>query len=417
MTTPVAAQGGVMMIFLGIDWSEQKHDLCFLNDAGAAIARQTISHTPEGFLELDATRQQLNISAADCWVGLETAHSLLIDFLWAHGYSQVYVIPPSVTKSSRGRYCQTGAHTDQSDAFVLADLLRTDCGRLHPWHPDSLLTRQIRSSVHLVTQLRRETVRFSNRLRAVLLRYYPVAPQLFSGLDTKIALRFVQEYPTPQVATHLTLEQFRTFTQAQGYTHPQNVMRSYAKLQQSQPQADPDTVVICQAEAVQLAILLEHLVQAEINQSRALLTHYHQHPDYPIFDSLPGLGDYLGPALLVHFGDDRQRFPTSASVQALAGTCPVTEASGKRRWVHFRRACNYDFRNLTQQWARTSLPQSVWAQAYWTQIRPRCASNSHAYRCLANRWLAVAWKLWQTRQPYDEGYHLQQRAARSKPHA
>jgi hypothetical protein len=28
---------------------------------------------------------------------------------------------------------------------------------------------------------------------------------------------------------------------------------------------------------------------------------------------LPGLGDYLGPALLVHFGDDRQRFPTSAS--------------------------------------------------------------------------------------------------------
>jgi transposase len=405
------------MIFLGIDWSEQKHDLCFLNDAGAAIARLTIPHTPDGFLKLDSTRQQLNIPAADCRVGLETAHSLLIDFLWARGYTQVYVIPPSVTKSNRGRYCQTGARTDQSDAFVLADILRTDCGRLQPWHPDSLVTRQIRSRVSLVTQLRRETVRFSNRLRAVLLRYYPLVTQMFSGLDTKIALRFVQQYPTAQAANHLTLEQFRDFTRAQGYTHPQNVIRSYAKLQQPQPQADPDTVIICQVEALQLANLLEHMVQAEINQSRALLKLYHQHPDYPIFDSLPGVGDYLGPALLVHFGDDRQRFPTSASVQALAGTCPVTEASGKRRWVHFRRACNHDFRNVTQQWARTSLSQSVWAQAYWNQIRPRCASNSHAYRCLANRWLAIAWKLWQTRQPYDEDYHLQQRAARSKPRA
>jgi len=34
---------------------------------------------------------------------------------------------------------------------------------------------------------------------------------------------------------------------------------------------------------------------------------------------------------------------------------------------------------------------------------------------VANRWLAIAWKLWQSQQPYDEAYHFQQRAARSKP--
>jgi len=41
--------------------------------------------------------------------------------------------------------------------------------------------------------------------------------------------------------------------------------------------------------------------------------------------------------------------------------------------------------------------------------------NNDAFRRLANRWLAIAWKLWQSRQPYDEAYHLQQRAQRSKP--
>ena len=59
--------------------------------------------------------------------------------------------------------------------------------------------------------------------------------------------------------------------------------------------------------------------------------------------------------------------------------------------------------------------QSPWATAYFERIRPTCASDSHAYRCLANRWLGIVWKLWQTRQAYDEGYHLNQLAARSQP--
>lgn len=404
-------------VYLGIDWSENKHDLCFINSAGEAIARLTILHSADGFLKLDTTRQQLGVSPADCRVGLETAHSLLIDFLWARSYTSVYVIPPNVTKSSRSRYRQTGAHTDQSDAFVLADVVRTDHHRLALWRPDSLLTRQLRSQVGLVDRLRKDQVRYSNRLRAVLLRYYPAATQIFSGLETLIALQFVQEYPAPQVAAALTLAQFQAFTRAHGYTHPADVPRWYAVLQQPYPPVEADTVTLCQTEAQQLAKMLHVLVLAETDQSRRLLTLFHQHPDAPIFASLPGVGDYLGPALLAHFGDDRQRFSIPASLQALAGTCPVTEASGKHRRVYFRRACNHSFRRITQQWARLSRAQSSWAQAYWTQIRPRCASDNHAYRCLANRWLAITWKLWQTRQPYDEDHHLQQRLARSRPRA
>ena len=136
---------------------------------------------------------------------------------------------------------------------------------------------------------------------------------------------------------------------------------------------------------------------------------------YLIFSSLPGAADFLAPALLAMFGDDRQRFPTAGSVQALAGTCPVTEASGNRRWTHFRWACDHEFRHVVQQWARASLDSCVWANAYWRQVRTRCRSESHAYRCLGNRWLAILWKLWQLRQPYDEAYHFHQRMLRSKP--
>jgi hypothetical protein len=105
------------------------------------------------------------------------------------------------------------------------------------------------------------------------------------------------------------------------------------------------------------------------------------------------------------------------TLQALAGTCPVTQQSGKRKIVFFRWGCNREFRRIVQQLARASISQSGWASAYWHQIRSRCRSDSDAYRRLGNRWLAIIWKMWQDRKAYDETYHLQQRARRRRPKA
>jgi transposase len=404
-----------MKVYIGIDWSENKHDIFFMNEAGAGIAQLTVPHTTEGFLRMDALRRELGLSQDECLVGLETAHNLVIDFLWAHAYSQIYVVPPNVVKSSRGRQGQSGARTDASDAWLLADILRTDRARLQPWHPDSLLTRQMRAKVSLIQYLTRQVVRLSNRLRAVLLRYYPAASQVFSSLQTQIALQFICAYPTPQAAAALSWAEFQAFAQQHGYRRPKQLPARFARLQAAYPQPSPETVLIYQDEAVQLAQLLLTSIQAKKEAKRGLQSLFRQHPDHLIFTSLPGAGEWLAPALLVKFGDDRRRFPDAASVQALAGTCPVTEQSGKRKWVRFRYACDRQFRHFAQQWAIASLSESVWANTYWNQVRPHCHSDSHAYRCLANRWLAIAWKLWQSRTAYDEAYHLRQRAKYSKP--
>lgn len=93
----------------------------------------------------------------------------------------------------------------------------------------------------------------------------------------------------------------------------------------------------------------------------------------------------------------------------------MTEQSGKRRWVHFRYACDHEFRHIAQQWARCSLRQSLWANSYWQRVRPHCASDSHALRCLANRWLGVLWHLWQARSVYEETIHLTHCLERSQP--
>jgi hypothetical protein len=44
-----------MSIYIGIDWSHDKHDVAFMNASGASIARLTIPHQPAGFHKLETT--------------------------------------------------------------------------------------------------------------------------------------------------------------------------------------------------------------------------------------------------------------------------------------------------------------------------------------------------------------------------
>ncbi|MCB8979836.1 MAG: IS110 family transposase [Ardenticatenaceae bacterium] len=403
-----------MSVYMGIDWSVKKHDVAFINEAGSIIARLTIPHQASGFEKLNKTREQLDVATADCLVGLETAHNLLIDYLWGQGYEQVYVIPPSVVKSSRGRYGNRQVRTDERDARLLADLLRTDLARLQPWHPDSLQTRKIQAKVSLIHHMTKRIRRVTERLRAVLLRYYPGALALFDGLQSQITVAFIAQYNTPQAAQAISYEQFVAFARLHRY--PKRWLpKQYAQLQKVQPEASLDTVAVYQEEGRMLANDLLGLLQTIRRLRRELKALFQDHPDQHIFASLPGAGDLLAPSLLAKFGDDRARFPTAGSVQALAGTCPVTDQSGQKRIVKFRRACDIEFRQIVQQWARCSLRQSAWANAYWLEVRNRCHGDNDAYRRLANRWLAICWKLWQTREVYDEAYHLKQRRLRRKP--
>src|SRR4051812_45445624 len=61
-----------------------------------------------------------------------------------------------------------------------------------------------------------------------------------------------------------------------------------------------------------------------------------QHPDAPIFTSLPRAGQIRAAALLAEIGDARGRYPDAPTLAAAAGVCPYTDESGKHRSVLFR---------------------------------------------------------------------------------
>ena len=198
------------MFLIGVDQSQKKHDVCIIEEAGHLLARFSAPHHAQGFQQFHEQCQALEIPPQECLVALESAHSLLVDYLLNRGYT-VYVVPGKAVDRYRDRHRQSRSISDKGDAAVLANILRTDRHLYMPLQADQPLTRQVRSEVKLVMNLKRSVVRFGNQLRALLWRYYPVAADLFSGLDQQIALHFIHAYPTPQAAQCLTRAEFNTF--------------------------------------------------------------------------------------------------------------------------------------------------------------------------------------------------------------
>jgi len=395
-------------VYIGIDWSGKKHDVAFLNEQGGVIESFVIEHSDEGFRQFEAKRHALGIARPDCRLGIETCNSLLVDFLWAMGYPHLYILPPATVAANRNRIRLSGANNDRFDAIVIAETVRTDWPRLRPFDPGSDLLQQMRILVKQGLTNARESTRLANRLSAHLNRYYPAARYTFKSWPTKSVCHLVCAYPTPAAAQTLDFATFQAFARAHGYTRTTQLHGCFERLQALYPAAPAVLVSAYQHDAVCDAQLLLASLEREEQNRKRLQALFATHPDHAIFASLPGAGAWLAPALLVMLGEDRKRFPTHEHLQALAGTCPVTRQSGGRRTVYFRRACDHDFRFIAQQWARTAVAESDWVKTYYTQLRYKHAEND-TLRRIANRLLAILWRIWQDGTTYDEQVHLQNR--------
>ncbi|AWN40181.1 transposase [Methylobacterium durans] len=128
-------------------------------------------------------------------------------------------------------------------------------------------------------------------------------------------------------------------------------------------------------------------------------------PDGRIIMSFPRAGRINAAQMLAEIGDEQARFQTFDQLAAEAGVSPVTHASGKRRGVVFRFACNHRLRAAITCFADNSRHASTWAAQHYARARSRGCTHSHAVRVLARAWLRVLWRAWLDGKPYDPQRH------------
>jgi transposase len=391
-----------MPLFVGIDWASAEHAVCVVDAAGKVQSRFNVTHTAAG---MDALRRQLVRLGSDVAVAIERPSGLLIDTLIDAGLT-VVPIHPNALKASRPRYSAAQGKSDPGDAFILADLLRTDGHRFRPLRPLSDQTRALRALVRTRDDLVQQRVALANQLRALVESFWPGAATIFADIESPIALAFLDRYPTPQSAERLGEKRLGHFLAQHSYCGRRSASELLERLRSAPAGLCGEAECDAKGELVRILVRVLDPLVAQLAKLSAVIEHaVATHPDGPLITSLPRAGRINASQILAELGDDRGRFASDDQLAAEAGVAPVTHASGKHRGVSFRFACNKRLRQALTCFADNSRHGSVWAADVYRRARGRGCDHPHAVRVLARAWLRVLWRCWQSREPYRLSAH------------
>jgi transposase len=174
-------------------------------------------------------------------------------------------------------------------------------------------------------------VRLTHRLTTALKNYFPHVLQWFHDKDTVICCDVPAQWPSlkaVQRARRSTLERFfhdHHVRYADIIDQRIRAIKSATPLTTDEGLIAPNAL-LAHALVTQLRVTL-HAIEA---CDQAIAPRAQSHPDFPLFDALPGAGAVLAPRLLVAFGEPRDRYTSAAELQKYAGMAPVTERSGNK---------------------------------------------------------------------------------------
>jgi transposase len=392
--------------FVGIDWADAKHDVCL--QAAGSTKRECLQleHTPEA-IDAWVTTLRTRFNGHLVAVCLELTKGPLVFALRKYDFLILFPINPLTLARYREAFTPSRAKDDPTDAALQLELLLTHRDQLQPLHPQSPAMRALEQLVEHRRRVVGDKVRITNRLTSTLKNYFPQVLQWFPDKDTPIFCDCLSRWPTlkaAQLARRSTLE---TFFRDHHVRSADVVAQRLHAIKAATPLTTDEGVIAPNALLVQALVNQLRVTLAAIETfDNAIAQRAQSHPDFPLFQALPGAGPVFASRLLVAFGEQRERYTTAAELQKYAGIAPVTERSGKKAWVHWRLQCPKFLRQTFVEWAAESIRHSFWARVYYQQQRDKGKAHQAAVRALAFKWIRILYRCWQDRTLYDESVYL-----------
>jgi transposase len=387
--------------FAGLDWASRTHAVCVVDEHGSVLERLDVAHDAAGLAELKRRLERWHRPP----VAIERPSGLVVDTLLEAGFV-VVPIHPNAVKATRPRYRSHGAKSDASDAYLLADLLRTDGHRFKALTPQGDEIKALQALVRGRDDLVATRVQLANQLRSLLESFWPGAACVFADIDSPIALAFVERYPTPETAKSLGPKRMAAFCAPYAYSRRRGAEDLLARLHEAPAAVCAELQMEAKGE---LARCLARTLRSVVEQIRLLSSRIEHHlaslEDGKILMSFPRAGRICAAQILAELGSVRERFLSDEHLAAEAGVAPVTYESGKSKAVTFRWACNHRLRAALTCLADNSRHASAWAAHVYANAKGRGCDHPHAIRILARAWLRVIWRAWTDRKTYDVSQH------------
>lgn len=389
--------------FSGIDWASEEHAACVVDADGRIVEGRRYRHDERGIRALCTRLLELEVLL----VAVERPDGLLIERLLDAGLHVISVHPNQVA-ASRPRFTAAGGKSDSFDAFVLAELARTDSHRFRVLVPDIDATKALRALTRAREDLVETRVALANTLKAQLECFWPGAVAIFADIDSPIALAFLKRYPSPADTHGLGEQRLERFLARNHYCGRRPARELLTRLRRAADGRAAALEIDARRQIVLgLVAALEPIVTQIAQLTSEIRASLHDHPDGEIFSSLfrdPKTA--ICPATFIaEMGDCRPRYPTKAALAGDGGQAPVAKESGKSKRAHFRWACDHRLRDAFSILADTSRHHNPWAADIYARARARGASHPHALRILGRAWAGIIWRMWHDHTPYHPARH------------
>jgi len=393
--------------FVGLDWADATHDICLQVAGSTRREFLRLEHRP-AVIDAWVCTLRTRFNGQPLAVCLARKKGPMVSALQNYAFLGLFPVSPLTVATDREAFTPSRAKDDPTDAALQVALLLTHRDTLTPLVPQSPTRRALAQLVEHRRRLVGDKVRLTNRLTSALKNYFPHVLQWFQDKDTAIFGDFLSRWPTLKaapLARRATLERFfraHHVRSADVLTTRIEAIKNAVALTTADGVLAPNTLLV-QALVAPLRVTL----QAIADFDTAIAQRAQAHPDFPLFDALPGAGAVFAPRLLVAFGAQRARFTSAEARQKYAGIAPVTERRGTQSWVHWRLPCPTFLRHTCVAWAAASLRHSFWAHVSSQQQRDKGKAHQAAGRALAFTGIRILSRCWQERLPYDASTSLQ----------
>jgi transposase len=394
------------VIFVGIDWSEEFHEVELQAGSGRVLKRLKLRADLAGLTRLQEVITEEAEEPSQVVVAIEASHGLLVNALVASGY-RVYDINPLTAARARQGESPAGSKSDAGDAHLLANLVRTKRQDLRPLAGDSEQAQAVHIRARSHVRAIRQQQRLRNQLRSALAKFFPGALPLLGDEPEELrdALAVLTLAANPVQARRLSLNKLRASLARHGRQRNLDAKAAQIQAQLRQPQPELSSAKVLSAHSDEVSYLVRSLVQVRSEVAlleEQLAQDFEEHPDAKIILSLPGLGVVLGARVLGESGDDPTCYANAKARKNYAGNAPITRRSGKWEARNRRVARNRWLADATFLWARSALSASPGARRYYDQLRARNKTDNVALRALANRLVGILHGCLRTRYLYDE---------------
>ena len=402
---------GLERLFVGVDLGDDRFQVCVVGPTGASGEQRSFSHDGEGIGEAIAWLKSVAAEhSSRLAIAIESPRGAVVAGFMEAGM-EVFSLNPKQLDRFRDRFTVAGSKDDRLDARVLGDSLRTDPRAFRRLMAEPSWLVRMRQASRMEDELKQECRRSANRLRAVLHEYHIELLALLPAADEPWFWDLVTIASTPALGARLRPKRVERLL-AEHRIRRLTAQDVIDRLRRRPVPILPGVVEAGSTHALMLVprlhLLAQQLAQCQ-TQIQKLLDELgaedqpgqtSEHRDALILRSLPGAGRYVVATMLAEaFWALQAR--DYRLLRALCAVAPVTEQSGRSRFVHMRRACNRRLRNAVHHWAWNATLADPSFERLYKGMRGRGLTHARALRGVGDRLLHVTVAVLKNGTSYD----------------